>query len=60
MQNGNILHIMASLLAQLQQNQHSIGTHISIANTANSQVIDLQMNGSTTPNTNRVCYSIYI
>ena len=31
--------LLASLLAQLQRNQHSMGTPISIANTANSQVI---------------------
>ena len=50
--------LLASLLAQLQRKQHSMGTPTSIANTANSQVIGLQMNGSTTPNTSRVCYSI--
>ena len=31
--------LLASMLAQLQQNQHSMGTPISIANTSNSQVI---------------------
>ena len=34
--------LLASLLAQLQRNQHSMGTPISIANTANSQVKALQ------------------
>ena len=34
--------LLASLLAQLQRNQHSMGTPISIANMANSQVKALQ------------------